>query len=260
LQTITGDKNSMIERRFNTSNISFSDIGKNRKNNQDHILVSEKDNIYIIADGVGGLYRGDIASKKAAHKMAQNIAMEVPLSDYYTHLLRATILTNQFIYNYRSNESPQQKMGTTLTALTFVYPQYYISHIGDSRCYLYRNSKLVQLTEDQTLKERLIKASNDYSAAHLDARKHILTQAIGVKESCTPFIYHNDARSGDIFLLCTDGLHNAFSHDELSDAFYNNKVNVEILSQYLAETSLKQGADNISFIIVKVDEKNNKDK
>jgi PPM family protein phosphatase len=235
-----------------TFSIFHSDIGNGREINQDYIITSDESHIYVIADGIGGLLNGDVASQLAAQKMLAHLTNLAILDDYYNYMLRATILTNQFVYSYAKENYPDDKIGTTLTSLIFAESKYFISHIGDSRVYLFRNENLDQITKDQTEKEYLKNSSDKYSEIHLNSKKHILTQAVGIKETCTPIIFQGSVYIGDVFLLCTDGLYNLFSHGELTMAFCDHKHKLPELSKYLISTSLKNPrTDNISFIIVK---------
>ena len=243
----------MVDRKLTTLCKSYTDIGTTRDKNQDYILTSEESNIYIVADGIGGLEGGEIASKIAAEQMFYNVRSRSPHGDFYQHVLRATILTNQYVYNYALKRFHGRRMGTTLTALMFNNSKYIVSHIGDSRCYLFRDERLYPITNDQTLKMHLKKVSNEHSADVLDSKKHILTQAIGIKETCTPILNQNTTEAGDLFMLCTDGLYNTLADDELLQVFKNHSNDISDFSEILIEMSMaRHRGDNLSFILVKV--------
>jgi PPM family protein phosphatase len=236
-----------------TAAIALSDIGHSREINEDYVITSDKDNIYIIADGIGGLGRGEVASRLAAQKMYDLLTNTPHSDDYLNHILLSTILTNQYVYNFALRKYPNDKIGTTLTTLIFTEIKYFISHVGDSRCYLFRNKNLEQLTTDQTLKEQLQNSSNEHSETFLNSKRHILTQAVGIKETCTPIIYQGEFERDDIFLLCTDGLYTLISDIELTVVFREHRNKISKLSDHLLSFSLKKnGTDNISFILVQV--------
>ena len=240
-------------RLLKTISVSYSATGPVRNINQDSLFASDVDHVYIIADGVGGLKDGKTASQIAVQKMFAHIKLNSSLEDYYAHMLRATILTNQHVYEYAQSKGADHKMGTTLTALMLIDDQYYLSHIGDSRCYLLRQNNLVQLTEDQTLKEHLKKMSNEHSSGFLDSKKHILTQAVGTSDTCTPLIYQGAVNPQDLFLLCTDGFYNLFSDSELERELADSQRDLSFLvNMFSAASSDERCNDNISFIFVKI--------
>jgi PPM family protein phosphatase len=235
------------------ASIAVSDKGRSRQVNEDFVIRSDKDGIYIIADGISGLAKGDAASRLAAQKMYDLLTSAAHSNDYVNFILHSTILTNQYIFNFALENYPNDKIGTTLTALLLAEGKYIISHIGDSRCYIYRDNNLEQLTNDQTLKEQLQNSANEHSEVYLNSKRHILTHAIGIKETCTPIIYQGAVERNDIFLLCTDGLYTAISEKEMTSAFgnYQNKL-TELSDHLLAASMTKHETDNISFILVKV--------
>ena len=243
----------MTRKKLYLKSCSNSNIGNKRKNNQDSIYSSNEQQIYLVADGMGGLHDGKLAGQLAVQNMAKNIHNEHPIHNFYAHILNAVILTNQNVYNFSQKHYPGQKMGTTLSALVIHQSRYYVAHIGDSRCYLFRKEKLIQITEDQTLEQKIKKSSTDNSRKFLKSKRHILTQAIGVKESCSPIIYSSEVKVGDLFLLCTDGLHNAIKNEVIETILGNNANDLDKLSEDLLSHSLeKDGSDNISYIIVQV--------
>jgi PPM family protein phosphatase len=234
------------------NSIAVSDVGRIRQVNEDYVLTSDKDNIYIIADGISGLGKGDVASRLAAQKMFNLLTKTPHANDDANFILHSTILTNQHVFNFALGKYPNDQIGTTLTTLILVKDMYYISHIGDSRCYIFRNKNLKQLTTDQTLKEQLQNSTNGHTEAYLNSKRHILTQAIGIKETCTPIIYQGAAEKNDLFLLCTDGLYTALAESELTHAFRKHQYGLSALADHLLSASLKKnGTDNISFILVK---------
>jgi len=203
---------------------------------------------------MGGLHEGKVASRLAVQTMADNIRAENPAHSFYAHVLNAVILTNQTVFGFAQENYPGLKIGTTLSALIIHQLKYYVAHIGDSRCYLFRKEKLIQITEDQTLEQKISKISFGHSKKFLKSKRHILTHAIGVKESCSPIIYHDDAKVGDLFLLCTDGLYNAMSAEEIRTLLCKNSSDLDSLSKDLLSHSLERdGSDNISHIVVKVE-------
>jgi PPM family protein phosphatase len=134
------------------------------------------------------LGKGDVASRLAAQKMFDLLTKTPHAAVDANFVLHAMILTNQHVFNFARDKYPNDQIGTTLTTLVIVKDKYYISHIGDSRCYIFRNKNLKQLTTDQTLKVHLQNSTNTHTEAFLNSKRHILTQAIGIEETCTPII------------------------------------------------------------------------
>lgn len=181
--------------------VSKSDIGSKRKENQDNFwstrleVDGEEVGIVCVCDGMGGLDDGGLASSKVIRSLKKNILESYNIVDIPSILNVVS----------KSIHDMGKKMGTTCTILICSGGTYSIYHVGDSRCYIYREGNLSVLTTDHSAlvkygitKENNIKLWNKYKSS--------LTNCIGVKESATVDLYEGSYSEGDIFFVCSDGL------------------------------------------------------
>ncbi len=201
--------------------LSFSETGYVRENNEDGFIVLSDYGVYAVADGMGGHSAGEVASDMAI-KEIENHVKELPgisgeeLSTWLTKVMTAG---NQTVFEY-SQSLPEKEMGTTLTILLLRDDLAIIAHVGDSRAYLWRENKLACLTIDHSLPGELVrygKISPEEAANH--PLRHRLLRALGPFEEINPEYYTVDVKEGDVFLLCTDGVTNMVSDEELAANF-----------------------------------------
>ena len=241
---------------------SKTHVGLVREKNEDSMLVCQP-NLFAIADGMGGCAGGEIASSSALNVFNKFLQRNLQDEKNVAFALRKTISeTNREIY-YMANDSQDYKgMGTTLTAVYL--ENCHLAHvvqIGDSRLYRYRDKKLLQITEDQTLVAHLLetgKISEDEAKVH--PKKNLLLQAIGTERVVQPEVAKLEIAENDILLLCSDGLTNMVSDTDIEKVF--QEVKSDAWAENLIELALKNGGkDNISLIILTefgVEDKNGK--
>lgn len=212
----------------------ISDIGLVRTNNEDAFAILSDPPCYLLADGMGGHLAGEIASNEAITYLAESLKSlkkNASIPDtvlQITHLIKKT---NEHVHVLSLRNDLWHGMGTTL-CLVLLYKEKLIhAHVGDSRIYRIRKGSIERLTQDHSLKDELIaKGEHDESLTFL--YKNVITRAIGTHPTVIPDIKVADLHSGDIYLLCSDGL-----TDCLTDK--------EILSVILASSSLKEAAENL---------------
>lgn len=237
---------------------AHTDIGLVRQINEDFLGVFEGENgqLYAVADGMGGMGGGDIASRLAISEIEKNFK-EARLNNDKKILLDALIYnSNKAVFNKaQKSEKRLQKMGTTIVILLIADDFGYISHIGDSRCYLIRNKNIKKLTIDHTRAQELVKRDIIKEEDMLDhPESSVLTKYIGQNtvietETCATPI---KIKEGDIYLLCSDGLYGFVKDDEILNITINNDI--ENASNRLLELAKEKGGkDNITFIMIKAD-------
>jgi protein phosphatase len=223
-----------------------SDCGKVREINEDNYLQIEKSGfkLFVVADGMGGHNAGEVAS---------SIAIDL-LKDYEFNLdnisrsIKAGIrFINEEILN-RARENVEYKgMGTTLTMAILFDKRLYIGHVGDSRAYLLRDREFVQLTEDHSLVNKLLKANEITSQ---EAREHpqsnILLQALGTEENIDIDVVEVEVREDDIFLLCTDGLTSMLKDDIIKKVLLEEGSLVKKADKLISLANKLGGYDNIT--------------
>ncbi len=214
-----------------------SDVGRKRDHNEDSFLCNDVLALYAVADGMGGHLGGERASRMAVDLMEQALREAIsaressatefpgagaagpsaPLGGSMTKMLRnAVIEADRAIYADALADPAVAGMGTTLTALCFADRRAYLGHVGDSRAYLYRDGKARQLTEDHSWIQDQVRAGLLSLAEAKESRfRNIITRSVGFEPSVEPDMLDLVVQVGDCFLLCSDGLSNCLSQDEI---------------------------------------------
>ena len=238
---------------------SLTDIGMKRSSNQDSIYTNDAKHLFIVADGMGGHNGGDIASQMAVDIIPEYIINHYdkdPIELQKESLLKA----NEAIRKRGLGEKNLEGMGTTVVSKLFRGAKLYIANVGDSRCYLYNNKELYQLTRDHSLvQEKLNLGLYDRDKASEDPQRNVIVRTIGFEEDVDIDVYTYKVHRNDIFISCSDGLHGKVSDEDLSHCINKYIPNPEHATQkdlddlvhYLVDLANKNGGhDNISVIIV----------
>jgi protein phosphatase len=197
-----------------------TDIGLFRENNQDNFLVAPERNLMMVADGMGGHAAGEVASAAALEAVRQfmdALPVEAGESDAAMAALEhALAFANQRLYaeNCARGQADGSGMGTTLTGAWQAVPggPLLAFHVGDSRLYRYRRGELVQLTRDQSLYQQALDSGQ---SGPLPPR-NLLLQALGPAPEVVPELRAHLTAPGDLYLLCSDGLHGATADDVIA--------------------------------------------
>lgn len=241
-----------------------SDIGQRRSNNEDACFVLLTDNIYLVADGVGGGNAGEIASRTTVSEIASYVAKnpiknatnKYAIVNYFQDCLDKI---NLDIYEMAKKYEQNKGMATTISLLYAKDGTAYIGNVGDSRAYLFRDGELVQLTEDHTYVNTLVKAGIlTEKEASEDNRKNIITKAIGADSTVEPDFFQVEIAEDDIFLLCTDGLYDEVSKDELIEILEKNLTMADTCNKLIEKANSNGGNDNITVITLKATEDDTK--
>lgn len=232
-----------------------SDVGKNRTTNEDYVnwfTNSGNQPLMLLCDGMGGHRAGDVASEMAVSHMGQawkETAFSTPES-VSVWLLHAVQKVNKLIFQKSLDFVDLDGMGTTLIAATYVKGQLVIAHVGDSRAYLYRDFLFKQLTEDHSLVHELVKSGElTDEEARNHPQRNFITRAVGVKEQIQVDLTSMPIQSGDVLLLCTDGLSSVLSDEDLKKVLKNWMTIDEKASDYIRLANEAGGPDNISVLI-----------
>ena len=222
-----------------------TDIGLQRNNNQDAVVVQPALNLAVLADGMGGYKAGEVASCKAVKTVCKTIQRGEGLVD-------ACNQANEQVYDLSNQHAEYSGMGTTLVAALYKEHKASVASVGDSRLYRFRDHKLVQLTTDQTLAQQLREQGSDYhNGKHLSAYEHVLTNAIGVDTTVEIPLYEVETQAGDVHLLCSDGLSGVLSDDEIAQILDTHAGNIKDTVRALITSGLRTSApDNISVAVV----------
>lgn len=237
-----------------------SDTGKRRSNNEDACFVLLSENVYMVADGVGGGNAGEIASRTTVSEMANyitknpiaNATNKYAIVNYFQDCIDQI---NKKIFEMARKYEQNKGMATTLALLYAKGGMAYIGNVGDSRVYLYRDNELVQLTEDHTYVNTLVKAgilTEEQASVH--NKKNVITKAIGADSSVEPDFFQVNIMKDDIFVLCTDGLYDEISNEELVEILDLNLSMSETCDRLIELANQNGGNDNITVISLKATE------
>ncbi|MGH3491744.1 MAG: PP2C family protein-serine/threonine phosphatase [Sciscionella sp.] len=225
-----------------------SDRGLVRSNNQDSVYAGPR--LLAVADGMGGHAAGEVASKIVIAAMAP-LDDDEPGEDLINQLIEAVQSGNGAISELVAGEPEMDGMGTTLTAVLFAGSRLGIAHVGDSRAYLLRGGTLSQITHDDSFVQSLVdegRITSEEAATH-PQRSLLLKALTGNEVEVHPTI--REARAGDRYLLCSDGLSGFVSHETLTDAIQISDPGES--ANRMIELALKAGgADNVTVIIADV--------
>ncbi|MEQ8820751.1 MAG: Stp1/IreP family PP2C-type Ser/Thr phosphatase [Sumerlaeia bacterium] len=249
----------------------LSDRGLKRGHNEDSLSVVPDIGLFIVADGMGGHNAGEVASRQAIESIVDfvrraegddDVTWPFPrdekLSDSENSLVAAIKLANRDVCNLSVQHQEYSGMGTTLVAM-FISPEdreLAIAHVGDSRCYRYRDGKLEQLTLDHSwVSEQLQKGIITEEEAKNHRWKNVITRALGNKMDVDVDVQIQKIRSHDLYLLCSDGLSSMVEDGQISDVI-RQKPDLEDCIQGLIQSANSAGGlDNISVVMVRfVDE------
>ncbi|MBW4828632.1 MAG: Stp1/IreP family PP2C-type Ser/Thr phosphatase [Clostridiaceae bacterium] len=237
-----------------------TDKGKVRKNNQDSYFVSEDIELplFIVADGMGGHKAGEVASNMAA-EIVKNFFMEKKeelkksKADIFKFIRSAVEKANTIIHKKSIENDEFYGMGTTITMAYVSEDKLYVGHVGDSRAYLLRDNKFIQLTEDHSLVAEMVKkGSISEEEAECHPQRNIITRAIGTDEEVITDVIVENIYKDDILLLCTDGLTNMLNDDEIKEILIN-KIDLQKNCNSLVKQANKLGGiDNMTVIAIKL--------
>ncbi|MBI4223360.1 MAG: Stp1/IreP family PP2C-type Ser/Thr phosphatase [Deltaproteobacteria bacterium] len=244
---------------------ALSDVGRKREKNEDSFLLNPEHNLYMVADGMGGHVGGEFASSLAVETVGDILSElmtdpeatlpesgEIKPGDFKSYLQYAITIASGRIFEQARLNARLQGMGTTAVCLLFRKNKAYIANVGDSRAYRLRGKKLDQLTTDHSLVEEQLRAGIIQPAEAKGHRlKNIITRSVGFQEEAEADISAKNLQEGDVFLLCTDGLYNLVSHEEISDVLLNQ--NLKNACRHLVDIANSRGGDdNITVILTQV--------
>lgn len=228
-----------------------SDVGLVRSNNQDSAYAGP--HLLVVADGMGGHAGGDVASSLAIGELAP-LDGESHGSDALDHLSEAVHAAHRELLDRVEEEPALAGMGTTITALLRTGNRLALAHIGDSRAYVLREGVLVQITKDHTFVQTLVDEGRltPEEAEHHPQRSVLMRVLSDVVDDVDPDLSMREARIGDRYLLCSDGLSGVVSFETLRDTLAA-AADPATTCEALVQLALRAGApDNVTCIIADV--------
>jgi protein phosphatase len=233
----------------------LTDPGLVRSVNQDNYYIDPEGRFFIVADGMGGHAGGQeasqIATKYIRAHLEKNWESEISCEELLQEALKQA---NEGILNDQSDHPERGDMGTTSVVVIFRNDESWYAHIGDSRLYRFRDSKLEQISEDHTWVARALKMgdiTSDQAKAH--PWRHVLFQCLGRKDLRQVDVFPLEVQSGDRILLCSDGLTEEVADEIISKSFNSDKSCEDVAKELVESAKDGGGSDNITVIIVAQD-------
>jgi len=237
-----------------------TDVGQVRDSNEDcvdwHLSKEQDSALAIVADGVGGFAGGEIASRLAVEHTHNTICRTIDQDSQswdaesarmVWRVMDAVADANQAIFNVRSENVEIGRMGTTLVMALAHADNLCIAHVGDSRCYRFRDGVLQQLTVDHSMAQEL--CSSGIVGRNM-AYRNVLTRTLGVERCVEPEVTMQATEVKDLYLLCSDGL-SSYVDDEMISSILEQDMDLpETVSQLVSAANEAGGQDNISVVMI----------
>jgi protein phosphatase len=226
-----------------------TDTGRKRRRNED-AYVSEPP-LFAIADGMGGAQAGEVASKLAAAAVRESASRAPAGEERIFELIQEA---NRRVYDRSSSDPNTSGMGTTMTVALVEDDHVAFGHVGDSRAYLIRDGLMEQLTEDHSLVNELMKTGKlSPQEAEIHPQRSVITRAVGTDPDVDVDTFTVNAQPGDLFLLCSDGLTDVVSEDEILELVERNRADIDrALRALVKEANRGGGEDNITVIAFEI--------
>lgn len=235
-----------ISARFSAE--ARSEVGLHRSGNEDSALINGV--LIAVADGMGGHAGGEVASKVAITTLAQILPLlnndEMDSESLEDFLQSAVLDVDNEIRLTAEADDRLSGMGTTLTAIALYRNKAYVLHTGDSRAYRLRGKEFTQLTKDHSVVQELIDAgtiTEEEAAVH--PQRSVLTNVLMGHGNITPLLIEYEVKAGDKFLLCSDGLSNVVSNQEIHKYLDED----DALSKLISLTYERGAPDNVTVVI-----------
>ncbi|MEE8408111.1 MAG: Stp1/IreP family PP2C-type Ser/Thr phosphatase [Myxococcota bacterium] len=242
--------------------VGQSDVGRVREHNEDAHLVSNDLGLYVVADGMGGHLGGQTASSLAVQTVEETVAQFAPQiedgagvmplesSPVPRLLADAVRAACGAIFDVAQNDPDLLGMGTTVTALVVKSGRAFIAHVGDSRCYLQRKGRIIQITDDHSLVNEQIKAGLiTREQARQSRLKNIITRSVGFEKDVAVDTFALPVQAGDRLLMCSDGLANFVDDTEIGLALATLRLE-EVPAAMIDLANERGGDDNITVVCV----------
>ncbi|MBU5454021.1 Stp1/IreP family PP2C-type Ser/Thr phosphatase [Caproiciproducens sp. MSJ-32] len=230
-----------------------TDLGNIRSLNEDYFEFYESDNykIYVVADGMGGHNAGEVASKTAARALVEYIKNNYQ-DEENKELLKAAIeYANKQVYELANEDETYNGMGTTIVACYITRDFIQIANVGDSACFGVKDKEIIKITKDHSLVQELLDAGSiSKEEAENHPNKNIITRAIGTYKNVEIDIFDIDKSQYNLFILCTDGLTNEVSLEEISNEIVQDRDLQNICENLVGLAKKNGGRDNITVMLV----------
>ena len=255
----------MPAKQLKILSFGLTDVGMRRDHNEDSYLVDDDQQLYVVADGMGGHLGGEMASMLAVTTIQETIrddrsqvvngrAYKGPIEQHPALMMLPKAVKRACAAIYRkAQEVPElQGMGTTVTGVAFIDDYAFFGHVGDSRAYLIRDGRIEQLSEDHSLVNEQLKAGLiTPEQARMSRFKHIITRSVGFEEDVAVDTMVVPTQEGDLYVLCSDGLANLVSNEEIRDVVQTNFLR-DGPRDLVSLANERGGDDNVTVVVLYV--------
>ena len=227
-----------------------TDTGRQRRANEDSLFARAP--LFVVADGMGGAQAGEVASRIAVEAFQPGIADTRHPEHELAELARTA---NERIHSLSHSNAEQAGMGTTLTALYVGEQEVAIAHVGDSRAYCLRDGKLLRLTDDHTLVDELMRQGRltpEEAVEH--PQRSVITRALGPEGVVDVDTRSFQARGGDVYLLCSDGLTTMISEEDIASALNTHSRLRDAGEALIRAANDAGGRDNVTVVLLRLKE------
>ena len=245
---------------------ALTDVGRKRKGNEDSLFVNPEQNLFVVADGMGGHAAGEVASRVAVDAINEFVCLtgddeeitwpyglDETISYDGNRLKTAIRYANRKVMDATKEKSEYEGMATTVAAVLVDGDSANLGHVGDSRIYLVRDSQITQLTTDHSwVNEQIVSGVISADQARSHPLRNVVTRALGGKADLQVDMKVHVIEPGDILLLCSDGLTTMMADEEIAQAVAEASGDVEKAARALvAGANAKGGEDNITVLVLK---------
>jgi PPM family protein phosphatase len=230
---------------------TVTDTGRKRRRNEDAFVCEPP--VFAIADGMGGAQAGEVASRLAAAAVREGVPEALAGEQRIFELIQEA---NRRVYDRSSTDPSTSGMGTTMTVALVEDGAVAFGHVGDSRAYLIRDGEMEQLTEDHSLVNELLKSGKlSPEEAGMHPQKAVITRAVGTDPDVDVDTFTVPAQTGDLFLLCSDGLTDVVAEEEILELVERNREDIDrALRALVKEANRGGGEDNITVVAFEIAE------
>lgn len=239
------------------SSFGKTDTGLRRSNNEDAYLLIPDLTLFAVADGVGGSAAGEVASRIFVDSVREVFERASERYNGDTSLLvqETFRLSNQRILNHAARNPDCKGMACTAEVVAFTENDYIVGHVGDSRTYLCRGGELRQITKDHSLvQSQLDQGLITAEEVKRHSLRNVVLRAVGVNSSMELDIIRGASISGDLFLICSDGLSDMVEDDVIRETLVDNETLQGKVERLIAHAKSNGGNDNITVVLCQISE------
>jgi PPM family protein phosphatase len=232
-----------------------------RSNNEDAVCVDDRLGLLIVADGMGGHQAGEVASGiaiKAIPDRLRQLSEDETENNGFSHETNRLGLSlqtaNQMIFEAARRSPDDNGMGTTCTAILITGNRLSLAHVGDTRCYLFRNGELAQLTEDHSLVMEQLKYGLISKEQASQVNQNVLTRSLGTQPEVKIDLDEHPLFPGDVLLLCSDGLGKELTNEQVTQIMADTPEPNVLVRRLVDQANAAGGRDNITVAVAHVKE------